>query len=159
MRKFIFTFPIVFQITIAFLTLYFVFELFFITRTNYSAGIVAGLGFEKSKTVFTIIIIILTIGICFFAGLPIRLIPAVHKWWINKPLIDILVFSIGIFLVLVLPNIFSIKKINSIASNDVNQVQTIFLYCILIGWFLLTFSLIHCYPTMFKKWSNIHSFE
>ncbi len=99
MRRFLIISPLLFQLVISFLILTLVFTLFFISNANENTGIVAGLGFEKSRAIFGLIIIVVSIAICFILGLPIRIIPALNQWWTYRPAINLVILVSGLLLI------------------------------------------------------------
>lgn len=129
--------PFLFQLTTTFFVLYAVFLLLFATKGAHRAGLSEGLGFENSKAIYAIIIVFITIGLCLFFGLPIRIIPGFRNWWTQKPMLCILLLVIGLTLIAL--------SANSFFSNT---------YPILTGWFLTAFSLLHFYPITFLKKTN-----
>jgi hypothetical protein len=128
--------------------------LLFLTKGADRAGLVAGLGLANSKTIYAIITIFLTIGMCLFFGLPIRLITSLRKWWIKKPILNICLLIIGLLLVMLSANSFF--RLEAISGNS--GVQTTYSiadpYPVLIGWFLIAFSLMHFYPVSLLKWTK-----
>ena len=146
--------PLLFQLTTTFLVLYIIFMLLFVTRGGDRAGLIAGFGLENSKTTYGIITILMTIGLCLFFGLPLRIIASFHKWWIKNPILNISLLIIGLFLIVLSANSFF--RIETVSGNS--GVQTTYSianpYPVLIGWFLAAFSLLHFYPVSFLRSTN-----
>jgi len=157
MRRLISIRPILFQLTITFLTLYLLFNIFFITKSNERAGIVEGLGFENSRAMYAVIIILFTIAICLLIGLPIRLIPSFRNWWTRRPAINILTFLCGLFLIFLYRNSFFSQETISTSSGILTTFVLTDPYTVLAGWFLVAFSLLHLYPIVFLKLTGLKS--
>jgi hypothetical protein len=123
MKRLLFINPFLFQLITTFLVLYSIIMLLFLTKGAHKAGLIAGLGMENSKTPYAIVTVSLTIGLCSFFGLPIRVIGSFHKWWIQKPIISISLLIIGLLLVILSANSFFQTE----TISGISGVQTTYL--------------------------------
>jgi hypothetical protein len=88
-----------------------------------------------------------TIVICLLVGLPIRLIPKVHKWWYSNSYIAFIGLALGFLTIYVSSNFTDTIKV---VENETEVIKQIPNYTILgIGWFTSAFFLLHFYPIRF----------
>jgi len=127
--------------------------LYFATKGNVKVGIVEGYD-ENLSAIYGSIAIAFTMAICFLVGLPIRIIPGVYSWWVRKPVINALVFIVGLLLI-VLPSYYYFNvEIFSATPRASELVRPGNVYFVLTGWFLLAFSLLHFYPSKLLALKN-----
>lgn len=112
----------------------------------------SGIGFLIFQPAFGIIISGLTIIACTILGLPIRLIPRLHKWWSRKPLIVFVGVFIGLILLLLSLNshFTETAKINVDGTEQTKEIPNSIL--VSTGWLLIAFCLLHFYPVPIIKW-------
>jgi hypothetical protein len=146
--------PILFQVFITFLTLYIIFILFFVSKTNEKAGVVEGLGFENSRTFYALMTITFTIVICLLIELPIRIVSTVHTWWTHRPIINILAFLCGLSMIFLYSNSFFSHETTHTSLGVATSFELADPHIILTGWFLVGFSLLHLYPISCCKLKN-----
>jgi hypothetical protein len=94
------------------------------------------------------ILSLVTIFLCLFVGLPIRLNKNLNRWWTKHFYISLIGFFCGLtFLVLAfLPNFQ-----HSVTTHTDGQATIKYIpnsYLAITGWFLTAFSLLHLYPPL-----------
>ena len=88
-----------------------------------------------------------TIVACLLAGLPIRFIPALNRWWYSNSYVAIIGLALGLFFIYLSPNFTHTIKVTQNATEIIKKVpdDTVFA----IGWSITAFFLLHCYPMHF----------
>lgn len=97
--------------------------------------------------ILPIIFIAKTIAICLLLGLPFRLIPKLHNWWVSKPLIQLLGLTSGIVILFLSINMNLTKTEEFIENGETVTKDFANLYLSLSGWFLTAFFSLNLYPT------------
>lgn len=96
--------------------------------------------------ILPVIFITITIIACLATGLPLRFIPAIHRWWISKPLLQVSLLLIGISILFL-----SLLPPLKISQQFIENEKTVIRYFVneyisLTGWFITGFCLINTYP-------------
>ncbi len=151
MRKITLMPAIIFQLVIAFFTLYLIFILFHLIKAGSVRVESDDLDSKNYLSIYTILTIVLNMVICLLVGLPIRLVPKLNQWWTRMPVINEVMFIIGLgLLVFYRKSFFNFETI--ISNSGVSETYSLSNpYPVLTGWFLIGFSLLHLYPISFMK--------
>ena len=88
-------------------------------------------------------LISITIVICLLAGLPIRFNTKINTWWVRHPLVPFAGIIAGFILLFLcwLPDLKVVRTYYDTRTTTTNN------YLALPGWFLLSFCLLHLYPS------------
>ncbi|WP_417429972.1 hypothetical protein [Halpernia sp.] len=110
-------------------------------------------GFFVIQPFFAIIISALSIFICFILGLPIRLNKKINSWWISHFYITIIGIFIGVLLLII--SFFPLFRESVFVNINDSEVLKVTpnLTFVCIGWFLVTFSVLHTFPP--KQLTNL----
>ncbi|HVU58311.1 MAG TPA: hypothetical protein VHD83_24790 [Puia sp.] len=108
---------------------------------NLMDGSLRGYPFERVA-----IIILLSMAVCFLAGLPIRINRRTNDWWTHHQLIPIIGVIIGSVSMLLSCTVFEqvdhYYDITMIRSNPFLSIG---------GWAITIFCLLHWYPTLLRR--------
>ena len=120
---------------------------------DYQGGIDSIIGTSLLQPIIGGVISIITIGICFLIGLPIRLSDRINIWWTKRIWLAISGIFIGLTLLSLslLPSMM--EMINTTIDDEVMQRRIPDFRFATTGWFLIAFSLLHLYPPyQLKVW-------
>jgi hypothetical protein len=108
-------------------------------------GIDGLFGLFVIQPIIAIIISSLTITGCLILGLPIRLNKKINDWWIANFYFSIIGFLVGLMILFIsfLPMFKDTITVDVDGEQTIKQVPNLIL---IIGYFLISFSLIHLYP-------------
>jgi len=108
-------------------------------------GIDGLFGLFVIQPIIAIIISSLTIIGCLIVGLPIRLINKLNEWWIANFYFSIIGVIVG-FLILFISFLPMFKDTITVDVDGEQTIKEVPNLILIIGWFLISFSLIHLYP-------------
>lgn len=139
------TLSILFQVAITFFVLFFIYMIhaFFDTL---EIDMIAGIGFLIFQPILGFVITSLTIIACLLVGLPIRLIDAVHRFWLSKPFLPLLGAAAGMALMLLAYNNHFTELKEVTIDYGTIQKEIPGKELLLSGWLFTAFSLLHFYP-------------
>jgi hypothetical protein len=91
----------------------------------------------------------LTIVVCLLVGIPIRILPAVRRWWSNRIFIPVLCILAGITLIVVAhqPQHLTLQRMEGMA---IPEKLTPHMGYAIGGWFLCAFGILHLFPP--ERW-------
>ena len=145
MKKFVPLLTVLFQVFIAFIVLFIVYIIYALADNN-EADMVNSVGFLIFQPFFGLILTSITIAVCLFIGLPIRLIRRVKQWWYTKPAIPLMATTIGLLLLALAfyPAWTETVEVNIDGEPSYKYVPNSYLS--ITGWFMTAFSILHFYP-------------
>lgn len=156
MKKVISIATILFQIFIAFVTLFVIYIIFALLEpTDYDCA--NAVGFLIFQLIFGFFLCSVTIVVCIIVGLPIRLIKEAYNWWSKKPYLIFVGVTIGIILLIVSLNFTKTTNIKIDGNVRTTQVPNTSLAT--SGWFLIAFCLLHFYPLTTINWLKTRMFK
>jgi hypothetical protein len=118
--------------------------------SDYQGGFDEMVGMVIFQPIVAGIVTVLTIIICFIAGLPIRLNKGIYNWWTNKIYIPILGICCGMGLLILSFFPYFLQATTVIEPNGEEITRTIpSIHLVLTGWFLVAFSTLHLFPPLF----------
>ena len=142
MNRLLTIFIFIFQLVLTFVLMFCVYMVF--ALLDYQSGIDGLVGLPLFQPVFATIISIVTISLCFVAGLPIRLHRGVREWWVRYYYIAIIGIVAG-FVLLALSLLPQFQMTVLTDGQDVTK-QIPNIGFVMTGWFILAFSTLHLFP-------------
>lgn len=156
MKKIISIATILFQIFIAFVTLFIIYMIFALLQpSNYDFP--NAVGFLIFQPTFAFFLCSATIVACIIVGLPIRLVQEVYNWWSKKPYLIFGGVTVGIILLIV--SLTFTKTTNIEIDGNVRTTQVPNTSIATSGWFLIAFCLLHFYPITTINWLKRKMFK
>ena len=139
-----------FQFIVTFVALLIIFLIYAVLNVD-DVDMVNTIGFFLFQPLFASIFSALTIAVCFIVGLPIRFNNKINRWWKTKPLLPIIGFAIGLFLLMLAfnSNLTDTKQV--VINEETVEKEVPNLVVSVSGWLLVAFSLLHFYPVSLRS--------
>ena len=142
------TLTILFQVTIAFMATFLIYIISAVLQEDKF-----GFPFLVFMPIMAFVISLLIVLVCGIIGLPIRLVPAINKWWNRRPLIVFVGAAIGVALLVLSYFPYFTETVDIV--DDINKTKQIPNPGMgLVGWFLIPFTLLHFYPKFIMRWAS-----
>ncbi len=106
------------------------------------------------EPLYGLVISVLTVALCFAAGLPIRLYPQLFSWWASRPVIQVMAIVLGVLLIAVSFLPFLKEPAEVIIMNEKEIIPVPNHYILYTGWWISAFSLLHFYPGVLTDYLN-----
>ncbi len=151
MKKIISISSFVFQLLSTFIMLLVTYMIFALLDMD-DFDMITEVSFFVFQPIMGIILTVLTILVCLILGSPIRFISRLNVWWINKPGLFLIGFTIGMVLLLLSFNSNLTNTETFLSDGEEKTKEVPNTYFAITGWFLIAFNLVHFYPMSLITW-------
>ncbi|MEJ1237061.1 hypothetical protein WBG78_02970 [Chryseolinea sp. T2] len=141
------------QGALAFITLMIIYMIFVLM--DYQGGIDGLIGTTVIQPIIGGLITVVTIGICVFIGLPIRLSERINAWWSKRIWLALSGLLLGLVLLVVSTLPFMTTTVDVNIDGDIVPHQIPNLAAAASGWFLTSFCVLHTFPPYnVRRWAE-----
>ena len=147
---------IIAQTIATFLTLTTILGIFFWIRTSSTIGSLSGSKVSSFELEYLIFITIYITGICILIGLPIRLNEYIRSWWIERPVVSILLASFGLVLFIGSTVFLRVRETSVNNLGEETGYRWTNPNLMTLALFLIAFGVIHIFPESFQSRKKIN---